>query len=308
MSYSAYSVLNDYGRDAVSILESAGVNVTLSSSTTRPNEEELISLVQQYDILIIGAREKMTRRVYDACTKTKIVGTLSVGVDHICADFLDSDRVTVFNCPNSNTISVAEHTLALILALKKRILEGYNSSVNGRGREGVSKKPRDLYNTTIGVIGAGRIGTAVIRLANAFHMRIMCNTRNPNAHMDLLDLGVEFVELDKLLSQSDIITIHLPLNSQTQMLINKERINMMKKNAVFINTSRADLVDIPSLMSKVFEYDSFFVGLDIDIEGYKEYFNEERSNLIVTPHIAGVSFDAILRMDSDLAKTIVDHL
>lgn len=308
MVLTAYSVLNDYGKDAQQILESAGIKVTLAASTTRPNEEELISLVQKYDILIIGAREKMTKRVFDACTRTKIVGTLSVGVDHICPDFFNSNTIQVFNCPDSNTISVAEHTIGLILALKKRIIEGNDCTLRGSGRLGLTKKPRDLYGGTIGVIGAGRIGTAVIRMALAFHMRILCYTRNPQAHAKLLTFGVNFVDLDTLLSESDIITIHLPLTNETRMIIDARRINLMKDTAVFINTSRADLVDTPSLISRVDSCPGFSVGLDIDIDSYTTLFSKERRNLIVTPHIAGVSFDAILRMDTDLAQTIKKNI
>ena len=304
MPFTAYSVLYDYGKDAQQILESAGIKVTLAPSTTRPNEEELISLVQEYDILIIGAKEKMTMRVFNACTKSKIIGTLSAGVDHICPEFFESNTIQVINCPDSNTISVAEHAIGLILALKKRIIEGNDCTLSGSGRLGLTKKPRDLYGTTLGVIGAGRIGTAVIHMALAFHMRILCYTRNPQTHSKLLTLGVRFVDLDTLISESDIITVHLPLTDETRTIIDAKRIELMKDNAVFINTSRADLVDIPSLISKVDTCPGFFVGLDIDIDSYMNLFSKKRLNLIITPHIAGVSFDAILRMDTDLAERI----
>ena len=308
MTLKAYSVLNDYSNDASALLATVGVEVTLADSAERPNENELIDLVQRYDILIIGAKEKMTPRVFQACTRTKIVGTLSVGIDHICEDFLSSDTVKVLNCPTSNTISVAEHTYALLLALKKKIIEASKCSVNGTGRNGVKGLPRDISGLCLGVIGAGRIATEVIRIAQPFGMQVICSTRNQHSHSNLLQYGVRFVGLDELLSTSDIITIHLPLNEQTKNILNASKIDLMKESVVFINTSRAELVDIPYLLSRVEENPKFLVGMDIDIDEYQRLLSVERDNLIVTPHIAGISLDAIIRMDYDLANSLVNFI
>lgn len=304
MKYKAYCVINDYGKNACDLLNSAGVEVTVANSSKRPNEDELVELVQKYDILIIGAKEKLTPRIFNACTKTRIIGTLSVGVDHICNEILSSDDIKVINCPNSNTISVAEHTFALLLSLKKKIIEGNRSSVDGSGRNGINGYPRDLLGSVIGIIGAGRIATEVIKLAHAFGMKILCNTRNPQLHSELLQYKVQFVKLEELLSKSDVISIHMPLNEQTNRLINDSKIDLIKNSAVFINTSRAELVDVEYLMLKADKNRNFLVGMDIDIDEYKDLFMKNYDNVIVTPHIAGVSLDAIIRMDYDLACSI----
>lgn len=308
MKMKAYSVLTDYGTKACDLLASAGIDVTLANTTKRPNEDELIELVKTYDILIIGAREKMTSRVFAACSKTKIIGTLSVGLDHICDEFLCSEKIKVINCPSSNTVSVAEHAFALLLSLKKKIIEGNKSSLNGSGRNGINGMPRDLFESIIGVVGAGKIATEVIKIARAFRMKILCSTRTPDSHKNLLQYGVTFVELDELLSTSDIITIHLPLNSQTRQIINSDKIDLMKENATFLNTSRAELVDIPYLVNRARTNSKFLVGLDIDIDEYRDIFTKDYSNMVVTPHIAGVSFDSIIRMDYDLASYIFEYV
>lgn len=304
MKYKAYCVINDYGKNACDLLSSVGVEVTVANSSKRPNEDELVELVQKYDILIIGAKEKLTSRIFNACTKTKIIGTLSVGVDHICNEILSSNDIKVINCPNSNTISVAEHTFALLLSLKKKVIEGNRSSIDGSGRDGINGYPRDLLGAVIGIIGAGRIATEVIKLAHAFGMKILCNTRNPQLHNDLSQYKVQFVKLDELLSKSDVISVHLPLNNQTKRLINDSKIDLIKDSAVFLNTSRAELVDIEYLMLKADKNRKFLVGMDIDIDEYKDLFMKNYDNVIVTPHIAGVSLDAIIRMDYDLACSI----
>ena len=304
MKLTAYSVLSDLNEDACTALREVGINLTLASSSIRPDENELIQLVQKYDILIIGAKEKMTKKVFDSCTKAKIIGTLSVGLDHFCSDFLSSEKIKIINCPTSNTVSVAEHTFALLLSLKKKIIDGNNSSIDGSGRAGINGYSRDLFGSTIGVIGAGNIASEVIKIAQVFNMKILCFTRTPEAHTNLSKYGVDFVDLDILLLQSDIVTIHLPLNGETKNILDSTRIDLMKENATFINTSRAALVDVPYLLSRADKYKQFMIGMDIDIDDYKELISKERSNIIITPHIAGVSLDAILRMDIDLAKSI----
>ncbi len=304
MMYKAYSVLSDYSKSACDLLSYAGVEMTLASTAQRPDEDELVELVQKYDILIIGAKEKMTPRIFKSCARTKIIGTLSVGLDHICNEFLSSQDIKVINCPNSNTVSVAEHTFALLLSLKKKIIDGDRSSVEGSGRNGIKGTPRDLFGSVIGIIGAGRIATEVVKIAHAFRMKILCNTRNPQLHGNLSKYNVEFVELDELLSKSDIISVHLPLNDQTRHLINASKIDLMKDSATFLNTSRGGIVDIPYLMLRANKSENFLVGMDIDIDEYRDLFSKKYNNVIITPHIAGVSLDAIIRMDYDLAHSI----
>lgn len=302
----AYSVLHDYSKEACNLLRASGIEVVLADANSRPNEDELIELAQKYDILIIGAKEKMTQRVFKACTCTKIIGTLSVGLDHISSDFMLSNDIKIINCPTSNVVSVAEHTFALLLSLKKKILPGNKSSMNGSGRSGIIGLPQDISGLVMGVVGAGRIASEVIKISQAFRLNILCNTRCPQKHTDLIQYGVQFVGLDELLSSSDIVTVHLPLTNQTRGIISAEKINLMKKSSIFLNTSRAELVDMPHLISRIDECQNFLVGMDIDIDGYHDLFTVERDNLIVTPHIAGISIDAINRMDIDLANYLIN--
>ncbi len=172
--------------------------------------------------------------------------------------------------------------------MKKRILESND----------------DISNSSIGIIGAGKISREVIKIAEVFNMKIYCNTLDPEKHQDLLEQGVEFSSLDTLLSNSDIITVNIPLNEENKNLISKEKISLMKKSATFINTSRAEIVDMNALIKYADENKNFNVGLDIDAKNYKEILDVKRSNVIVTPHIAGVTKEAIERMDVELANNI----
>lgn len=304
----AYSIFKDLDKKACKIITDFGVQLDLATSKERPNKEELSRLLKDYDILIIGVKEKMTEDMLTQIHNNKIIATLSIGIDHIDKSFFASNFVKVINCQTSNVISVAEHIFALILSLKKRIIEANNISMIGGNKTNLSKRSNDINRSTIGVVGAGKISREVIKIAKIFNMKIYCNTLNPEKHKDLLDEGVEFLELDTLLSNSDIITINIPLNEKNRNLISKEKIRLMKKTATFINTSRAEIVDVNELIKYADENDTFNVGLDIDVENYKDILKAKRNNVIVTPHIAGVTQEAIQRMDVELANEVVKYL
>lgn len=179
---------------------------------------------------------------------------------------------------------------------------------SGGNKKDLSRRSNDINGSTIGLIGAGKISREVIKIAKAFNMKVYCNTLNPENHKDLLEEGVEFIELDRLLAESDIISVNIPLTKDSKNLISKDKIKLMKKRATFINTSRAEIVDIQELINYADENESFNVGLDIDVEQYKDILSKKRNNVIVTPHIAGVSKEAINRMDLELANNIKVYL
>ncbi len=304
----AYSIFKDLDKNACEILRNNGIQLELSDCEERPNKEEIIRLLNDYDILIIGVREKLTEDMLKMINNKKIIATLSIGIDHIDNSFFESDLIKVINCKTSNVISVAEHIFALILGLKKRIVEANEISIKGGTKRDLSERSNDISNSSIGIIGAGKISREVIEIAKVFNMRIYCNTLNPEKHQDLLKEGVEFVYLDKLLNISDIVTVNIPLNEESKNLISKDKIRLMKKTATFINTSRAEIVDMEELIKYADENDTFNVGLDIDAENYKEMLRTKRNNVIVTPHIAGVTKEAIERMDVELANNIIEYL
>ena len=244
----AYSVFKDLDKKACEILINAGIQLDLSNSEERPNKEELLKLLNDYDILIIGVREKLTEDMLKEINIKKIIATLSIGVDHIDNSFFESNLIKVINCQTSNVISVAEHIFSLILSLKKRIIEANEISIKGGTKKDLSARSNDISNSSIGIIGAGKISREVIKISKVFNMKIYCNTLNPEKHQDLLKEEVEFTDLNNLLTISDIITVNIPLNEENKNLISKDKIRLMKKTATFINTSRAEIVDMKELI------------------------------------------------------------
>ncbi len=304
----AYSIIKNLDKKACEIIRNNGIQLDISNSDKRPDKEGLIKLLDEYDILIIGIEDKFTKDMLPITTKKKIIATLSIGLDHIDRAFLENDNIKIINCQNSNVVSVAEHIFALILALKKRILEANDISLKGENRRKLSMRSNDITSSTLGIIGAGKISREVIRISKAFKMDIICNTLNPELHEDLMKQGVKFVSLDEVLSNADIITINIPLTEENKNLISKEEIRLMKKTATFINTSRGELVDMPELIKYADENKTFNVGLDIDAENYKNILNKKRNNVIVTPHIAGVTKEAVERMDIEMANRLVEYI
>lgn len=127
----AYSIFKDLDKKACEILINAGIQLDISNSAERPNKEELLRLLNDYDILIIGVREKLTEDMLKGISKRKIIATLSIGIDHIDKYFFESNLIKVINCQTSNVISVAEHIFALILGLKKKIIEANEIAIKG---------------------------------------------------------------------------------------------------------------------------------------------------------------------------------
>ena len=236
----------------------------------------------------------------------KIIATVSIGLDHVDKSFFESSLVKIVNIKNANAISVAEHIFSLILNLNKRIYESNKLVLDGNGhRNNLHERPEDISGKTLGLIGCGNITAEVIKIAKIFNMSIKCYTKNPDKHKDMLENGVEFLTLDEVLKKSDIINVSISLTEETINLISEEKIKLMKHTATFINTSRTEVVDTKALIQYADLYDTFYVGLDIDLDIYKDLFNKYRNNVVVTPHIAGVSKQAIDRMDIEIANKII---
>lgn len=302
----AFSVISDLNQEARDILKNNDIQLTMNNLDNPPNTEELITLLQEYDILIIGVKTKVTKDILKHINSNKIIATLSIGIDHIDKEVRESKLIQVLNIKNANTLSVAEHIFSLILALNKRIYESNNLVLQQKGhKKNLCERPEDISNKKIGLIGAGNITKEVIKIAKVFNMQIFCYTRNPNNHKDLLDYGVVFKLLDEVLKESDIINVSIPLTEETKYLISKDKIELLKSTATFINTSRVDIVDTKALIEKADKYNTFYVGLDIDLDEHKGLLSQYRDNVIITPHTAGVSKQAIERMDFELANNIV---
>lgn len=279
--------------------------ITIHPKTERPTKEELCEIVKNYDIIIRGVFEKLDKDVAHNVRRLKIIGTLSVGLDHIDINAFKTKGVEIVNVPHSNAISVAEHTWALLLALVKRLIEGDIAVRKGRGRKGIPDRPIELYQKTLGIIGAGPIAYYVAKFARAFNMNVLVWTFHPEKHREFTEIGAKFVnKLENLLKTCDVLTIHIPLTDKTRNLISKNLLHSINRETplILINTSRSEIIEKGLIPDGLNQGYIERCGLDV-------YYDDEvvlcpKYKVIFSPHIAGLSQEAIKRMRFDLIEKI----
>ena len=238
---------------------------------------------------LVPLHEEINEKLLSRMPKLRIVARFGVGYDRVDVEACTKRGIYVTHTPNVLSNAVAELTLALMLCLSRRIIEAdrYVRTEWAKANRSTLPLREDLYGKTLGIIGLGRIGTEVARRAKAFGMRIVYydKIRRRNAE---LELGVEYLSLDKLLRISDFVSLHVPLTPETASLIGEEELEKMKKTAYLINTSRGRVIDEEALCRALEKHQIAGVGLDV--------FSEEplpldsplikMKNVVLTPHMA----------------------
>ncbi len=204
----------------------------------------LLQKVKNCEALISLLTEKIDREVIDKMTDCKIIANYAVGYNNIDIDYAKKKNIIVTNTPDVLTESTADLTMALVLACARRLPEGENILRNGKYK---GWKPKlllgtELKNKTFGILGAGRIGSAVATRAKSFGTKIIYFDNKKNLKLEKAT-DARKVKLNILLRNSDIISVHLPLNDRTFQYLNKERLNQLKENSILVNTSRGEIID-----------------------------------------------------------------
>ncbi len=305
----AYSVFDDFSLSALKLLNDNGVDVTvLRAGDSRPSGNELKKIIEDYDVIIISTGQKITEEMFENVSSFKIIATASIGIDHISVPENKKRLIKIVNAPTANRLSVAEHVFGLILALNKQFIDARKIAAEGKNKSFMNLKPHDINGKTMGLIGAGGISTEILKMAKLFGFNCKIWTFNPDKHRDLLDYGVEFLELDKLIKVSDIISVNLPYTKNTDNLISSQLIGLMKNDATFISISRSEVVDNLALLRKAKENSNFKVGLDVDSNYVYNMWDNNMINVIVTPHIAGGTVEARQRMFEEVCRNIIKEL
>lgn len=279
-------------------------------------EKEQLPHIADASILSVFIRSEVDRETIFSLPHLKLITTRSTGFDHIDLDACNERGILVANVPYYGENTVAEHAFGLILALSRKIHKAYLRTLQGNfSFEGL--RGFDLQGKTLGVVGAGRIGLHAIRIAKGFAMRVVAfDVRQDSLIAEVL--GFEYVSLEDLLRQSDIISLHAPLNPSTYHMINRDNLQLAKRGALLINTARGGLVDTDALIWALDEGILSGAGLDV-IEG-EELVEEEkqllrapqaeeklrmllrqhvllrREDVVITPHIAFNSWEALERI------------
>ena len=298
-------VLDGVNEAGVKALQRPGWQVDIVSE--RFTEAELIERIGAYDALIVRSATKVTAPVIEAGQRLKVIGRAGVGVDNIDLNAATEHGIIVVNAPDGNTIAAAEHALALMLALARNVPQADTSLKQGRWDRkhlvGV-----ELRQKTLGILGLGRIGSAVARRAQTFEMR--CIGYDPYiSPEEAKRIGVELVSLDNLLERSDFITIHMPLTDETRYLLDAEAIAQMKPGVRLINVARGGIVDEAALAEAL--KIGRVAGAAVDVFEEEPVTSSpllECPNVVLTPHLGASTEEAQLNVAIDVAEAIAQVL
>ncbi|MCA9981077.1 MAG: ParB N-terminal domain-containing protein, partial [Anaerolineales bacterium] len=251
---------------------------------------DLLAAIGDYDALIVRSATKVTAEVIARGTRLKVIGRAGAGLDNIDITAAQEAGIAVVNSPDANTLAVAEHTLALMLGLARRLVPADQSLKAGRW----DKKKfigTGLSGKTVGIIGFGRIGLQVAQRAQAFGMRILVNQRRRTPEVSLEH--VTSVDLDVLLRESDFVTLHVPLKPETRGLIGAAQLALMKPSAYLINTARGGIVDEAALLAALDAGQIAGAGLDVfGQEPAVESDIAKHEKVLASPHIGASTHDA----------------
>jgi D-lactate dehydrogenase len=291
-------------------------------------EEENVHLAEGADIISVFINSKVSKGVIAKIPSLKLITTRSTGFDHIDKEYSKEKGILVSNVPAYGSKTVAEFAFALILALSRKIFEA-DRQIKEEGDFSIfDLKGFDLNEKTIGVIGTGKIGKNVIKIAKGFNMNVLAYDLYPDLNF-AKELSFEYKKLDELLTEVDILTLHTPYTKENHHLINGENISKIKKGALLINTARGELVDTDALVWGLSEGILGGAGLDVlegerelkeeieilsspekreKVKDYKTLFEDrvliEMPNVIVTPHIAFYSKEA----EEEIIKTTAENI
>ncbi|MDD5363067.1 MAG: NAD(P)-dependent oxidoreductase [Ignavibacteria bacterium] len=253
------------------------------------SNEEILLLREDYKVLIIKSQRKLNKLFLSRCSFDTIC-TASKGFDHIDTDYAKKRGIRIINSENGNYIAAAEHTFALILDIFKNTHLSDNLVRSGKF-DFWNFKRQNLYGKKIGIIGTGKVGTKVAELSKAFGMEVLAN--ETDTMVMTKNKFLDYYNLDKVLRDSDIITLHIPYNKANDKFIDRRKFLLMKKNAVFINTSRGGVIDEKALITVLKSRKKFRAGLDVfEKEPYINKELKKLNNVILTNHIAGKTLES----------------
>jgi len=281
---------------------------TVEVAPKRLSPEALAEVVGDYDALIVRSATRVTREVIERGRRLKVIGRAGAGLDTIDVAAARELGVEVRNCPGANTVAVAEHTMALILALSRHLVDAVTSLKSGRWEK---KKflGKGLAGKTLGIVGYGRIGREVARRARAFGMRILVNQRRLTPEL-AMDTEVTAVDLNDLLAECDFLSLHVPLRPENVGMIGREQLRRMKPGACIVNTSRGAVIDEEALLEAL--ENGPLAGAALDVYAKEPPDPDDplirHPRVLCTPHIAAMTEDAQKAAAMQIAEQIVEVL
>ena len=302
-----YKVLltDPISKNGIKLLEKAKLDVI---SKPGISDNELFSLLPDIDGWIVRSGTQVKQEHIEACNKLKVIGRAGVGVDNIDIDSATSHGIVVMNLPDGNTISAAEHTMAMISALSRNIHKGHLGLVNGEW-DRHKLIGNELRGKTLGVIGLGRIGREVIKRAQGYEMSIIGYDPYVNQEMFSED-ELKVVELEEVIVGSDIITVHVPLLESTRNLFNLDTFHKMKASARIVNVARGGIINEAELAIALNK--NIIAGAAIDVFESEPLSADSPligcKNILLTPHLGASTFEAKEGVSIGICQQVADYL
>ncbi len=298
-------VSDPFRREGLEVLERAeGFEVDFKPGA---GEGELARVIAPYDGLVIRSASRVSARVIEAADKLKVIGRAGIGVENVDVNAASRRGIVVMNTPTGNAVTTAEHAMALLFAVARKIAQADTSMKDGRW-DAKKLQGRELSGKTLGIIGLGNIGRLVAERAKAMRMNVIAY--DPAVSLErALELGVSLVSLGSLYKRSDAITVHTPLTPETTVIVDEEAITRMKQGVMLVNCARGGIFDEAALVAGLESGRIGGVGIDV--------YSEEppgasplvvHPNVVATPHLGAATLEAQVRMAVEIAQQVTDFL
>ena len=287
---------------AIQELNKMGTCIDISSEENK--SEILLEQIPDADLVFIRSATSIDKEVIDAGVNLKIIARCGVGLDNV--DIIEATKrgIHVTNSPEANIISVAELTVGLIIAGARNLIQG-NNSLKQKKWDRSALTGIELYEKTLGFVGFGRVARLVASRMESFGMKIVFF----DPYIDESTQNETKMELDELLQKSDVVSLHVVKNKETINLISKEKLSLMKQDAIIINTSRGGVVDESEVLRLVDNGKLFSAALDVYEQEPPEYTKQlTESDSITLPHLGASTREAQLKAGSDTVQNVMSIL
>ncbi|MDD2412357.1 MAG: NAD(P)-dependent oxidoreductase [Bacteroidales bacterium] len=295
------SVLREFRKN----LENSGHE--LIAFEVRPeNDLELLNRLRSAEIVVVS-NLSISGEIIQQCEKLKLIAVAFTGIDHIDVETCKKQKIQICNAAGYSTVAVSELTIGLIMDALRKITELHYETINGGTRK--QFLGTELSGKTVGIVGTGDIGGKVAEILTAFGCKVLAYSRTHKAK--LIKIGVKYVDLDLLLNESDIVTIHVPHIPETNLMFNKESFSKMKTASYFINTARGKVVDSYALADAL--KSGKLSGAAVDVYEYEPPIQKDHPllsapNIVLTPHIAFATKEAIEKRSKIVINNILTWL
>ena len=289
---------------AIQLLMDNGFDLVLNPYGKKLSEKEILGLMDDDIVGIIAGTELITKKIIEKSINLQVISRYGVGLDNVDLKEVGKKDILVYNTPDAPALAVAELALSLMLNLLKKIGIGDRRLRKKKWKGEVGNL---LTKKTVGIIGLGKIGKKVVEFLEPFQVQILATEPYPDKQF-ISEKKIKLVSFDDLISSSDIISLHVPLNNETKHIIGENELSKMKQNSILVNTSRGGLIKEDDLYNALKERRIAGAGVDVFEREPDTNRLETLENIVVTPHIGTLTIETRRQMEIEAAENLINGL